>query len=259
MRALWVTNLAPPYRRHLWRRLGIGMDLTVGLLADSEPNRQWDSRTPEPQYSLVRLPSRPLGPSGLLRHLYILTKSAHSVLSSAQPDVVILGSYESPAYQSILRAARAEAIPVVLWYESHANSHRFKRALVPWLRERTINEADSVLALGKLAHASASSQTSQPDKVLRCNHPVDALTIRRAVDHFRRQCVDQQAARHRYLYVGQLIERKNIIALVKAFGIVAHKGDELLVVGEGPQERWNGVRSSCGGGADPNISEEDAW
>ena len=127
-----------------------------------------------------------MGPSGLPRHLYFLTSSARSILSSAEPDVVMLGSYESPAYQSILRGAHATGIPVVLWYESHAASHRFKRGFVPWLRKRTINQVDAVLALGRAAHDSALSQTVEKSKVHGCNHIVDVPSIRHAVDHARR-------------------------------------------------------------------------
>lgn len=237
-RILWVTNLAPPYRRYLWQRLGRTADLRVGLLASSEPNRTWDSRTPDSEYELIRLPSLPMGPSGLSRHLYFLTSTARSILSSAEPDVVMLGSYESPAYQSILRAAHAARIPAVLWYESHSSSHRFNRGFVPWLRKRTIDQVDAVLAVGRSAYTSALSQATEKRKILGCNHIVDFPSIRRAVDHERRSRAGEDLTTgHRFLYVGQLIERKNILSLVEAFRKTANRDDELLIVGDGPQRR----------------------
>ena len=48
---------------------------------------------------------------------------------------------------------------------------------------------------------------------------------------------DDLTTGHRFLYVGQLIERKNILSLVEAFRKIAHRDDELLIVGDGPQRR----------------------
>ena len=39
---------------------------------------------------------------------------------------------------------------------------------------------------------------------------------------------------HRFLYVGQLIERKNVGALIEAFALIKQGDDRLLIAGDGP-------------------------
>jgi glycosyltransferase involved in cell wall biosynthesis len=93
-----------------------------------------------------------------------------------------------------------------------------------------------VLALGRAAYGSALQYSIAEEKVLACDHIVDASRIRQAVDHARTQRYrgDRPPKGHRFLYVGQIIERKNVACLIEAFARIAEEGDELLIVGEGP-------------------------
>ncbi len=257
LRVLLITNLAPPYRQVVWEEFGTLCDLTVLRLARTEPNRRWDAE-PEPAHYRTRLVRAfPLGPVGLLRHLYVLRCSAHALLRYERPDVVMLGSWESPAYQTLLAAARRRGTRTVLWCESHGGSNRFRRGPVAALRRRTFLVVDAVLAAGGAAHAAARDLGVPDDRNVLARQAIDLDGIRRATGAHRADAhpgpgespvdaggdgdrYDDHAGRerpsapHHYLFVGQLIERKNPAAMVRAFAGVAMAHDRLTVVGDGP-------------------------
>src|SRR5437764_568787 len=92
MRIVWITNLSAPYRRPVWSALAREVELWVGLLANTEANRNWSPELPLGVHRLnldstrVRISRTPL---------YVLRRRALSGVSAC--DAVVLPGWEHPA------------------------------------------------------------------------------------------------------------------------------------------------------------------
>jgi glycosyltransferase involved in cell wall biosynthesis len=144
-------------------------------------------------------------------------------------DVVIVGSWEMPFYiSSIMRAKRA-GIPIVQLYESTPNSQKFQKGMVSKIRSYLLGKADLVVTFGAESSRAVIAMGITQEKILELFNPAD-------VSYFHRMSlkVDKQEDRgHKFIFVGQLISRKNIDSLIHAFSLMREEGDSLFIVGDG--------------------------
>jgi glycosyltransferase involved in cell wall biosynthesis len=64
-------------------------------------------------------------------------------------------------------------------------------------------------------------------------NPVDVAGIHTAAAQARAKMNSVRGGGHRYLFIGQLIERKNVAGLVKAFKLLTESDDTLTIAGTG--------------------------
>src|SRR5689334_11242342 len=120
MKVLWVTNLPAPYRRSMFKELAMEVDLDVHYLDKGMHDRTWTlDAMPGVRETVVR--TRLVRKSDTDRTLYVLTQSPFSAVRDT--DVLVLGSWESPAYLQYLVAAKASRKATVLFYESTLTSN----------------------------------------------------------------------------------------------------------------------------------------
>ncbi|NEN79968.1 glycosyltransferase [Nocardioides zeae] len=118
------------------------------------------------------------------------------------------------------------------FYESTSKTQRFSRGPVARARSEYFADLDCVVAPGTgpaqaLLHAGVTQ-----DRIRQGFNPVDVDKFRRTTTTFR-----APSAAHNFIYVGQLIERKNVINLVQAFGSATFRDDNLTIVGKGHLEQ----------------------
>ncbi|WP_420176033.1 glycosyltransferase family 4 protein [Luteococcus sp. OSA5] len=231
-RLLWVTNLAAPYRLPVWESLGERCQLRVGLLEssarlarDTAANRGADwgrgvaSAYEQVEYSTVRVAR------GEDRH-YTLT-SAGALRDVARADAVLLGGWDSPAYWQLLGQAKLMRKRTIGFYESTLASQGRRTGLIAAARARYFRAMDRVVVPGVAAQQAVRSMGVAPERILTGFNAVDVEAF--AAASGRRE----DSPGHRFLYVGQLIARKNVEGIVRAFAAMAGPQDTLTFIGRG--------------------------
>jgi len=148
-------------------------------------------------------------------------------------DLVIIGSWDAPIYIATLIQAKLKSIPVVMIYESHENSQRFTRGAISAIRSWCYRKADLVVTFGELATNAIEQMGVIPQKVLTLFNTVPMEPYRGVA---KQREIDLNKG-HKFLFVGQLIERKNIESLLHAFNKIHVESDTLTIVGEGNKRK----------------------
>jgi glycosyltransferase involved in cell wall biosynthesis len=121
--------------------------------------------------------------------------------------------------------------PSTLLTNAYRGGHPIARA-----RRRMLRAADAVLTVGVASAEAAAANGVVPDKIITGFNTVDNEGLRRQVLHFR-STLEPRKQGHHYVFVGQLIERKQAKMALSSFGAIAEAGDELDIVGNGPEFR----------------------
>ena len=223
LRIAWVTNVGAPYRHPVWAALAVNAELQVGLLADNEPNRRWDSELPP---GVPRLRTRAWAFHRGEFRLYLLGRPA----LAGKLDVVVLPGWELPAAWQLLLEAKLRRIRTVAFYESSTGSHRFAAGPVASARRLFFRQVDAVVTVGEASTQAVLGFGVAPQRVVRTDNAVDVAGIRAAA-----QEAPGADRSQRFVYVGQLIQRKNVDGLLDAFARLPASA-RLEVAGEGPEE-----------------------
>lgn len=233
-KALWTTNLAPPYRLPVWRSLATRMDLSVGLLEsvarlakDSGANRGSDWRAPQGDGYKVTEYRTVCVKRGEDRHYGLVVPDA--ALDLARADVVLLGGWDSPAYWQLLAQAKALGKATVGFHESILASQSQNSGPLAAARARFFRSVDRIVVPGPAAREAIEHMGVEPSRILTGFNAVDT-------DAFRNAPVAAPHQGHRFLYVGQMIERKNVDTIIRAFAQIAHDGDRLTLIGRGAEK-----------------------
>lgn len=233
---LWVTNNAPPYRRPVWRSLAAALNLEVLLLATDEGltrevrrGDDWFAAGLTAEKTFMHRVARTVRLSRGERTYFILRESARALTRGR--SAILLGGWESPAYWQLLWSAPTES-RLVGFYESTLASNRYTSGPIAWARGHFYRRMDAVVVPGPAAAAAVRSMGVAERRIFVGFNAVDIapfLAVARSGSSAR-------PGQHRYIYVGQLIERKNVDGLIEAFARVsAGTGDELTIVGDGDQ------------------------
>ena len=224
-RVLWLTNLPAPYRLPIWETLSHYVDLKVVFTLKEKNWRDW-------------LP--PISTNW--RHLYLSYRSIKigefvlvpnfigAKMILANVDTVIIGGWESPMFMRTTFLANKRGLRVIHFYESTLQSHHFKNRLVNKIRSSIFSAADFVITPGSDSTQAVIAMGIPTEKIVTLFNPVD-------VSWFYSYAHSHRIAPmpgHRFLYVGQLIARKNVGALIEAFALIKQGEDRLLIAGDGP-------------------------
>lgn len=235
LRLLWLTNNAAPYRRRVWERIGSQSDLRVSVLESDAALRKRARRGEEwtvasagaeaVSYSIQSLRAFAVGRGERLFHVLV-----GPLCSWRSPNAILIGGWDSPAYWQALMIGRIRRARIVGFYESTLLSQRHSSGFVAGCRNFFFRRLDAVVVPGIAARNAVVSMGVSERKVHVGFNAVD-------VQAFRRPAVvsAESGPGHRFLYVGQLIERKNVAALIRAFASMRADIDTLTIVGAGPQ------------------------
>nr|WP_269327173.1 glycosyltransferase [Kineosporia mesophila] len=129
--------------------------------------------------------------------------------------------------------ARVRRVPVIASYRSTLATRRYTTGPVPLARRWFFQGADLVLTAGSASTRSVQEIGVPRAKIVEGFNTVDVARFAEAVN-LRPDFAPTSG--HHYLYVGQLIPRKNVDSLVHAFEAVRQPHDTLTLVGDGPEE-----------------------
>lgn len=233
VRIAWLAAVQPPYREPMWREVAAIADLHVSFFLREDGDRHFVWRD-APGYSSSIVRSRPVAlPRAIARHLdepaTVLGRGVtRRMLDGA--DALIIHVWWQPANLWSALRARIRRTPYLVYAESTLETHRFTSGPAALLRRIVFGNAGAVIVPGPAAATAAIAGGAHPRRVVETVNSVDLDSFDRRVRELRGdRPVD---ATHRFVYVGQLIERKNVRSLIRAFSALT--GDATLdVAGDG--------------------------
>lgn len=231
-----VTNIASPYRFSTWDSLAGKVDeLHVLLCAERDPNRIWKVEDLDKyRFRPTVLPGRQVFLSDRDLGLY-WNPSIFTYLRQIRPSHIIVTGYEAPTYVAALLYARSLRIPLTIWWGSHALSTRTSRGIIKFAKRMLLGLADSWVTYGTMASEYLISLNFESDRVITGTNCVDPTTVMN-LTYQDRLCPSERDRPVEFLFVGQFIERKGVLALLRAFSTLQPGVANLTLVGYGPQE-----------------------
>ncbi len=230
MQLLWITNIATPYTVPVWRELAKLTDLHVACLAETESNRQWKTSMDGVPSSIVG--ARPIK-AGAERTLYAPSLKLIALFRQ-RPDVVVLDGWESPAFWEARLLAKLFGARVIMSYWSTAQTHRFSSGPIATFRGWLFRTADGVITPGAAATDAVQAMGVPESRITTVFGTVDVTRFSAGARAARARMGRRRG--HHFVYVGQLIARKNVHTLLAAFASMRSTSDTLTIVGTGPLE-----------------------
>jgi len=260
LRLLFVGNVPSPYQVELFggiARRGLA-EVRALFCMWSYPGRGW-ARAPLP-HGFEVLPG--LSAQHILPDL-TFSFGLDKRIAAFDPDVAIVGSYMVPGLHRAMGILSRRRTPWLYWEEYHRfSADPVKRTIRRRLLHGALRGCDGVLAIGTRAREFFRHIVGDAREVHDFPYASDlgrfkgvaggqahgvvrpALTgvaggqahwvVRPALTGVERKLED---GRTRFLYSGQLIERKGVDVLLDAFARVAaaQAGAELVILGDGPR------------------------
>ncbi|HKU10737.1 MAG TPA: glycosyltransferase, partial [Sinomonas sp.] len=124
--------------------------------------------------------------------------------------------------------------PLVGFYESTLASHAFHSGpMIARARRSFFRRLDAVVVPGRAAEGAVLAMGIDRAKIHVGFNPVDVKAIHAAAGQARKNHSTLGRAGHRFLYLGQLISRKNVGSLITALWRLADTDDSLTIAGTG--------------------------
>jgi glycosyltransferase involved in cell wall biosynthesis len=225
---LWITNLPAPDRFPIWARIAESFDLKVAFLLGEKNWRNWtvpDGKTWKHEH--LSLKSINIKEFDLIPGI----RGAKRLLCDV--DLVVLGGWEAPLYLRILMIAKRHKIPVIQFYESTADSHRFKGRIFVKIRYKVFSLSDKVITPGDAATRAVHASGIPVSKITTLFNPINLHDF---VKNSQSR-MQSNSPGHRYIYSGRLIALKNIDTLLHAFAAIRGDFDSLTIAGDGPLDK----------------------
>ena len=140
------------------------------------------------------------------------------------PDTVIIGGYKVRYSKYLSKLSITNKTKIIYWLEKINFKNNLKKILVRFALNFFLKNADGILAVGKEAKSFYS----------KFNNNVINFPYSIKVNHFRKKFFKKKKIN--FLYVGQMIERKNILNLIEAFKLITSENITLILVGDGQQK-----------------------
>jgi glycosyltransferase involved in cell wall biosynthesis len=227
----WLTNIPTPYRIPLWRAMAELTRTEIICLSATEPNREWLPRL-EAGNATLRVLDVPSITTGSEDTFYLPSPRIGQAIRSSRTQVLFIDGWQSPSYVQALRVAHRGGMGVVASYRSTLETHRFTRGPVAWLRRSFFLAVDAVLVAGPDSAEAVIAMGVPQVRIVQGNYNVVD------VEHYW-QAVAKARARlprrpgHHFLYVGQLVERKNLETMLRAWSRARERNDSFTLVGSG--------------------------
>ena len=225
LQILWLTNLPAPDRFPIWARIAESFDLKVAFLLGEKNWRNWtvpDEKSWKHEY--LSLKSKKIKDFDLIPSIQGVKKLLQNI------DILVLGGWETPFYIRTSLVANRRHIPVIQFYESNYDNHSFKNFIIRKIRSSIFSRADFIVTVGSSSTKTVEAMGIASEKIITLFNPADVSWL----NSFTRIHRIPSTLGHRYVYVGQLIERKNVATVLHSFAEIRNDSDTLTIVGDGP-------------------------
>lgn len=224
-----ITNIPSPYRIPLWDELKKLYNLNVICISKNEKNRKWNT---ENRHYISFLKSYHLffqKRDWALHFSFPLTLFFRLVKQN--PNVILITGYDSFQYWEALVYAKIFRKNKVMWNGSTLLSSRSKNKVINLIKGYFINSFDSYYTYGTQATKYIESFGINSKKIVTGTNTIDTNLYKTHTSDD-----SQQDTIIKFLYVGQLIERKGLYNTIKAFANLDYSNWKLTIVGSGEDE-----------------------
>lgn len=249
MKYLILTNIMTPYRRffydELQKRAKVqGDEFHVILMAETEPNRNWNYKDYKTEYSEV-LKGKTITIDNIFVHINWGVKE---ILVRYNPDLVICaGSYVFPSVWRALQLKNELNYKVFLWLESHLdetrNYSRLKIRIREFVRKSVLSKFDGFWLAGKLAKEFALTYCNKDAKFIFVPNIIDSQKYN-AVNNYSIKKKKDIRTKYRlpfdkkiFLLPARLSKVKGIMEFLNIFKNVKNRDDVVIAIaGDGELE-----------------------
>jgi glycosyltransferase involved in cell wall biosynthesis len=239
LKVILVTNIIAPYRIPVYNYLANQVDLNVFFLGEKEKNRKWEILKDEIKfkYQILRgwhffFQNRDWG-------LHINYDLVFKLIKT-ESDILVITGYESPGYWLALFYAKLSRRKFIFWNGTTLLSIRSSNFFVNLMRRIFIKNADAYLTYGTLAKEFLVHYGAKADKVVVGCNTVDVAKFRQDSQSIlpKKEEIKKQKGlpRLNIIFSGQLIERKGLMVLLRAFQELNRDDIGLIVLGDGPEK-----------------------
>jgi glycosyltransferase involved in cell wall biosynthesis len=211
-----ITNIPAPYRIPLFEKIAKypSVDLCVYFTAISEKNRKWTVKLSR-KFKYKILPGFSLKYRGKDLFSYHINPSIIQELIKNDYDVIIAGGYESFATQISFFLCKIRNIPFILWSGGTTNEPSLLRKISLPLAKFIVRHSDAFIVYGTRAKEYLVSLGAYSEKVFIAYNTVDTDFF---MSQGNKHKIEKEELKKEMgittkmavLYVGQLIERKNV-------------------------------------------------
>jgi glycosyltransferase involved in cell wall biosynthesis len=226
---IWFTNIPTPYRIPTWKILHTRIKLHLIFLAKTEPGRDWNLESLLKGFSHSFMKVRARYPVSLAPIYFNFAKPIREIRKFRAKTIYIDG-WESPAFFISALYAKRQRMNLIYGYRSTQDSHRFKNIIIRKIRSSILSQADFIVTAGSASTKAVEAMGIAPEKIVTLFNPVDVSWFHL----FARNHRTPVTSGHRYIYAGQLIERKNVATILRSFAAIGNDDDTLTIAGDGP-------------------------
>ncbi len=214
----------------------------VIFCASTESNRRWTQQE-KINFDYQVLPSFQVKLKGKDLFTYFINPSIFKILKKNNPDRLIITGWDLFAYQAAFFWGAWRKKHLTLWSGSTANEDSWRRSLTLPLVKLFVHLSTDFIAYGTRAKEYLISLGARPKQIEIFQNDVSRHYFETKANTLRpkRRLLKKQfhiTAKFNLLFVGQLIERKGIFTLLKAYQhfYKSHPDWGLVIVGYGQLE-----------------------
>lgn len=217
-------------------------DVLVAFCSRTESNRRWRVKE-KIKFKYVILKDKKIELRGNDLFTYFYNPEIFKLLTRFNPDRIIIGGWDQFAYQISFVWGWFNHKHLTLWSGSTVNERSWRRTLSLPLVKFFIKISTDYIAYGLKAEEYLISLGANPQKISIFMNDVNGkFFINESLKwHKKRDSIKKTLGiktKFNFIYVGQLIDRKGVLDLVRAFGTFKQNNPDwgLVIAGYGKQE-----------------------
>lgn len=241
-----IHNIMSPYRVPLFNQLAAipQVALHIYFLASSDKSRKWKIPELGGEFTYRVLPGLTFNfhPNKDL-FAYRINPSIAPELIRNNYDIIVSVGYASFTNHLAFLLCKIYKKPFILCSESTINEPSLLRSVSLPLIKFMVKHSDALIAYGTRAKEYLIHLGAASDRIFTAYNTVDTDFFKRESSQFetkKEKLKEELGIKNEsiVLYVGQLIERKGVKYLLRAYSRLKRENDvACLIVGDGPQRR----------------------
>jgi len=242
VKVILIHNVIAPYRHPLFEELSKKVNLMVYYCSIKENLRKWELWPRKYDYRYKVLPKIFIKTS--IGELSLNPSILKEVIRN-KPNVMIISGYIDPTTWFAFVAAKLLKIPIIQWTEGIKEPRSILGVISRPIRMLFVKKSNAIIVPGKLSKNYVISLGADAEKVFIARNAIDNKLFIELSDKYR-SCKEELKSQLGLkgkvvvLYVGQLIKRKGVEHLIKAYGKLKQEYDNLalIILGSGPLEYY---------------------